>query len=800
MVPLETLPLPRPLDRFGSAFPSALADLYASAYTPRRGVVLDPLAHPWSAADAAERADRRGVAKSREPLGEWARRAIALAPAGDEIVAALDRVGESALVGTPHRVAMRELYGSICATCRGPVIVEAFLWERDAPAPTKKAFRCGICAREGHALLIETATEDDERSSQRLDQRGMAYWQFVERFGADPNAQALGETTAAMYTPRNLTALMATLRAVETAVQPSPARDVLLLCILEVLISGSRLNTLAGRAAPLRIEKGRARRSHASQSREVNVWLEFDRTVRELVAWLAQHPSPARPRSATLALDTGDADLVLCQAPVEDTLGGWSAVAAVALLGVRGAKPADAGDGRVIGRERLLRTMRAALIDGHRGSRPEAPAVVYVPHADLASIAAVALAGAGAGYRLRGITYQRDALTAGAASGSGAAAICDFDRDVPLLRDQGAADASAIEDAIRAGVREVIRARGEPVATDRAAVAALESLAARKLLAPLTLARGGGVSELETFLDHFRSALADAARSGIVKIDLDGAAAEHAHDTTVYSLAEPVDATPLDDRLEWGVWGLLSASRDIETRSLLRRAYGLFRDVETPDRELVERCIAAYGHQSDDGRWRLRDEDGLVRRQADQTLLAIQLLDAGRLLGFKVHVGRDLERRALPEAHLDRGAVLGDLMTDAERAADIARLAQIHSDALEYVDCLWYDKGRMVFLWQLEWTARLHRSVIALGEAVPDEDRVFRFLAIADERRALAEYKLRRAAGTAEVVRRRGWRFVKWGPLRSWATQPGVALDLLEPVLGLSPEVEQTGQQLAFRW
>src|SRR5207253_1369301 len=67
MVPLEILPLPRPLDRFGSAFPSSLADLYANAYTPRRGVVLDPLAHPWSAADAAERADRRGVAKSREP-------------------------------------------------------------------------------------------------------------------------------------------------------------------------------------------------------------------------------------------------------------------------------------------------------------------------------------------------------------------------------------------------------------------------------------------------------------------------------------------------------------------------------------------------------------------------------------------------------------------------------------------------------------------------------------------------------------------------------------------------------------
>jgi hypothetical protein len=800
MVPLEILPLPRPLDRFGTAFPLALADLYANAYAPRRGVVLDPLAHPWSAADAAERADRRGVAKSREPLGEWARRAIALAPASEEILAGLDRVGESALVGTPHRVAMRELYGSTCATCRGPVVVEAFLWERDAPVPTKKAFRCGICAREGRALLIEATNDADEESSQRLDERGMAYWQFVERFGPDPNAQALGESTAALYTPRNLTALMATLRAVETAVPASPTRDVLLLCALEVLISGSRLNTLSGRGAPLRVEKGRARRSHASQSREANVWLEFDRTVRELAAWLAQHPSPARPRSATLALDTGDADLVLCQAPVEDLLGGWSAVAAVALLGIRGTKASDAGEGRVVGRERLLRTMRAALIDGHRGSRPDAPAVVYLPHADLTSIAAVALAGAAAGYRLRGITYQRDALTTGAASGSGAAAVCDFDRDVPLLRDQGGADASAIEDAIRAGVREVIRSRGEPVATDRAAVAALESLAGRKLLAPLTLARAGGVSELEIFVDHFRSALADAARSGIVKIELDGAAAEHAHDTTVYSLAEPIDATPLDDRLEWGVWGLLSASREVETRTLLRRAYGLFRDVETPDRELVERCIAAYGHQSDDGRWRLREDDALARRQADQTLLTVQLVDAGRRLGFKVHVGKDLERRALPEAHSHRGAALGDLMTETERASDVSRVSGIRSDALEYFDCVWYDKGDMVFLWQLEWTARLHRSVMALGEAVPDEDRVFRFFAIADERRALAEFKLRRAAATAEVVRRRGWRFVKWGPLRSWATQPDVALDLLEQVLGLSPAVEQTGQQLAFKW
>src|SRR3989442_7506289 len=263
MVPLDTLPLPRPLDRFGTAFPSAVADLYASAFSPRRGIVLDPLGHPWSAADAAEAADRRGIARSGERLGEWARLVVATAPRSDEILAALDRVGESALVGTPHRVAMRELYGSTCATCRGPVIVEAFLWDRDAPAPTKKAFRCGICARERRALLIEPASDEDEKSSQRLERRGLAFWGFVERFGSDAAAQALGESVATLYTPRNLTALMATLRAIEaveaveggsarfgsTARLDSPAGGVLRLCLVEVLVSGSRLNTLAGRDA-----------------------------------------------------------------------------------------------------------------------------------------------------------------------------------------------------------------------------------------------------------------------------------------------------------------------------------------------------------------------------------------------------------------------------------------------------------------------------------------------------------------------------------------------------------------------
>src|SRR3989304_4503831 len=114
--PIDVAPLPRPPDRFGAAFPVTLAETYTAAYSPRRGVVLDPLAHPWSATDAAEHCDRRGVAP---------------------------------------------------------------------PAPPPRA---GGGGGEGGGVP-------------RLEERGLAYWQMVERFGSD---QALGESVAGLYTPRNL--------------------------------------------------------------------------------------------------------------------------------------------------------------------------------------------------------------------------------------------------------------------------------------------------------------------------------------------------------------------------------------------------------------------------------------------------------------------------------------------------------------------------------------------------------------------------------------------------------------------
>jgi hypothetical protein len=351
------------------------------------------------------------------------------------------------------------------------------------------------------------------------------------------------------------------------------------------------------------------------------------------------------------------------------------------------------------------------------------------------------------------------------------------------LRDQRAIDAVSIEQTIRDGVRAAIEARGEPVDANRAAVAAIEALAREGLLSTLALARGGGVSELELFMDHFRSALADGAKSGLMKV-------EHAGQDAYWLAASGAESSPLDDRVEWAVYSLLSTTREADTRSLLRRVYALFRGIQTPDRELVLRCIASYGIQDEAGRWRLRAADALAARQEEQGAIVTELVQLARRLDFRAWIGRHLQRRP----------ALASLLSETERRLQPPPIFRGASDAIADLDCIWYDRRGMVFLWKIDWTARLHQSLVAFGEAVAEADRVFRFLVVPDERRDLIRLKFQRRPGLAGLAQQRGWRLVKYGPLRAFARQAEVDLYGLEPLIGLEPAVEQGGHQLVFHW
>src|SRR5439155_580405 len=183
-----------------------------------------------------------------------------------------------------------------------------------------------------------------------------------------------------------------------------------------------------------------------------------------------------------------------------------------------GSMPLPAGPGRCASRRVGCDEVPPRSIARSTSGSNSNAAVAYVPHAEAGTVAAVALAGVAAGYRLRRILYQRDALAGVGRDRSSAAALLEFDPAGALLKDQPVGDAKSIEEAMRAGVRAAVIARGEPIAGDRAAVAALEGLSESGLLPTIALTRSRGVSELELFLDHLRSALADASKSGLLRI------------------------------------------------------------------------------------------------------------------------------------------------------------------------------------------------------------------------------------------------------------------------------------------
>ncbi len=814
-VPIRSPQLPRPLRRFGAAFPLAVAEHYLSLHVPPGGTVADPLAYPFSAADAAERSGRRAVGASEDSLAEWARRTVRGAPREAEALAALERVGDSVRAGgVPHRAAMRELYTGKCGTCHAPVVIEALIWERDVRARTRRAYRCGVCARDGRSLLFET-TADDRQPFPIADAPGPGFQALVDRFGED---RRLGERVAMLYTPRNLQALMATVDAVDSAAE-GPARALLRLALVEVIVCGS------ADGAPLVIERGRPHRGpRTRRRREVNVWLEYERTVRDLAAWLeADGPARARRNAAAGTAAEVRADLVLFAGPTEDLLGDWADVASVICLGARPraqARPTPRSDpagerstrhvpgieeartapsevavgagvspgrGNAGTRDALLSTVRAALAEGRARSREGAPAAVYVAPAETAALAACALAAAGAGYELDGIGYQPDALDPAQGSGNASAAILSFR---PVASEAGPAfvDRQAVRDAMHKGIAAAIAARGEPVGPDRAGVAALEVLGSEGILPGLL--SDEGVSPVERFIAHLADALDVPGRSGLRRVGEDGRVA--------YALPDPdAEADPLDDRVEWAVWGLLSAAQDDDTPGFLRRAYAMFPGVLTPERDLVERCLASYGVRGGDGRWELRPEDAQGRRRVGRAAVVAGLADAGARLGFEVAVGREFAGRPPPSPS---GGARPLAVVGRPDPAALGRVIEAPPVVAEALDCVWYGRGGLVFVWQVEWTARLNRSIAMLGEAIRDDSRTFRFLVVADLRHDLLAYKLHRSRRLKELVARRAWRFVGWEAIRRLAGSSCASLADLEPILGLRTAWEQPRHQTVFHW
>jgi hypothetical protein len=249
-------------------------------------------------------------------------------------------------------------------------------------------------------------------------------------------------------------------------------------------------------------------------------------------------------------------------------------------------------------------------------------------------------------------------------------------------------------------------------------------------------------------------------------------------------------AAPLADRVEWAVFSLLSTAGPLSEAAFLQRIAGLFTGHDLPDETLVRACLQSYRSRASTADRIVTGDDLLRRAQGHAELIGL-LADGGHRLGLNVWIGRREQARRLA------GGRLADRLHDAELRAPLNHISRAVDEIAE-VDCAWYIRGRLAFLFEVEWTAMLGEPVLRRHARIPQEDGTVRFLVIAPERTELVRHKIDRSPVLREAFERDNWHVLKWNHLRAFLSRDEPTLDALEPYLGLDPVAERSGEQLGL--
>jgi hypothetical protein len=256
-------------------------------------------------------------------------------------------------------------------------------------------------------------------------------------------------------------------------------------------------------------------------------------------------------------------------------------------------------------------------------------------------------------------------------------------------------------------------------------------------------------------------------------------------------LREPEIAdSPLADRVEWATFSVLSTAGRLDEQGFLERIYALFPGLEAPDEELVRACLGAYAAVGEKGQ--LRTEDDLGQRLEDHARILGLLVDYAHRLGLRAWVSRREHDR--PYA----GSSLGQRLADDERRTYLPLVIRAPTEILGAVDAIWYRRGRLGFLFEVEWTGMLGEAILRRGRQIEPTEQQARFLVFPAERTELVRLKLERSPWLRAEVERQNWHFLKWQHLETLIGRDSASLDYLEPVLGLDPLIERGGQQLTM--
>jgi hypothetical protein len=365
--------------------------------------------------------------------------------------------------------------------------------------------------------------------------------------------------------------------------------------------------------------------------------------------------------------------------------------------------------------------------------------------------------------------------------------------------------------ALRAA-KDILVQRAEPLSFNWLHNAIWWRLAQAGLLAQVATLATEGMAPLAFLRQQVEEGLHKGLARDLMQLEAEGPPATS---RVVWWLAKPSYATPpLSDRVEQAVYNVLSTASVTTQAAIERVVYSLFPGLLTPEPGLIEACLNSYGHLllppgRDSSRhvaqWQLREEEQLQWRSREHTGMIGLLVELGHRLGLRVWVSRSEQKRAITRAGslpIKAGRTTGkspegtlsDLLTVMERYFNPTLLFKDGEQA-PLIDVIWYELGRAVCLFEVEWTAQLAEPL--LRRAVTG-DGVKRYVVLPPERTELVRFKLARSPLLRQVIAEQGWDFLKYTHLREFSRREEISLAALEPLVGLTPLVEQFGVQLSL--
>lgn len=663
--------------------------------------ILDPFGTSPRAIIEAAQAGYRVFVTANNPIDRLIIDLLAAPPDETELRTALAGLG-SAHKGDerlePH---IRGLYKSTCIQCSQPVMVESYVWQRDAKTPSQRIFHCQNCGRAGEFPV----TKDDEiLANQFAGSSQLHRARALERVTPldDPDRPNVEEALD-VYLPRAIYALFSIINKLES-IPDHQRRSVTALLISAFDQANNLWPYPPARTRPRQL-------SNPTVFREMNVWCALENAYTEWVEYSVSFQNPVTVTTWPDSL-TENSGIMLYPGRLKDLAGVQTDLQFDAVLAVMprynqaywtlstlwagwlGGRQNVAQFKTVLRRRRYdwnwhIGALQAALNQLNNFLDPATAILGLIGEASPEFLTASLLSGRLARLNLVGAALRSDqdqAQIRWQTPSNGKAASSQSTDDQILGHGASSIQNRLRELFIAAGKKYLVE-RGEPsryssllCACLSAAVLAPEfelliDIQASELMADVNAA-------LQQALSYQNGFMRFGGSPNTLDIGwwwLSGQQSEMDFDI---SLAAEVGVlptvTPLVDRVEMEVVRYISSHPNSTLFQLDQAICRAFPGLLTPDRGIVEACLASYAEAVSENKTSLslREVDQPKNRRADLATLIRLLLEFGRTLGYQTEVISEESRHVIwknadeppIEFHLVASAVISKFLTNSRNA------------------------------------------------------------------------------------------------------------------------------------